>query len=244
VVAMWALPSSTASASSGEKRMWSIQDRIRLLWLAISRAWWTDPGPAPRRILVDAARRVGGATDRDPRVLAIYACADPVGHAAEVLPRLQAVASRAASTPSPYATWGQRRSSSAFDIAVGFLAFAAKARAEGRLGQLPPDARSPRHRRLVPRRLGRRRSRRGGGAAACDRARQSALDRGRRNRSLPGRRHARRRGRRRTRCRSRRAAGPDRRRQSDRRPRAVRPRAQRAGGVPARRCLCVRTATV
>src|ERR687895_1199714 len=34
---------------------------VRLLWLAISRAWWTDPGPAARRILVDAARRLGGA---------------------------------------------------------------------------------------------------------------------------------------------------------------------------------------
>jgi AAA ATPase domain len=61
---------------------------VRLLWLAVSRAWWTDPGPAARRILVDAARRLGGSGHRDARVLAIYACADPVGHAAEALPRL------------------------------------------------------------------------------------------------------------------------------------------------------------
>src|ERR1700688_3400639 len=65
---------------------------VRLLWLAISRAWWTDPGPAARRILVDAACRLGGPDHRDPRVLAIYTCADPIGHATEALPRLQALA--------------------------------------------------------------------------------------------------------------------------------------------------------
>ena len=49
---------------------------VRLLWLAISRAWWTDPGPAARRILVGAARRLGGAGHRDPRVLAILGAFD------------------------------------------------------------------------------------------------------------------------------------------------------------------------
>ena len=112
---------------------------VRLLWLAISRAWWTDPGPAARRILVDAARRLGGAGDRDPRVLAIYACADPVGHAAEALPRLQAVAAtRSLDAESVRHLGPAALVLGAFDVAAGFLASAAEgARTEGRLGHLP-----------------------------------------------------------------------------------------------------------
>ena len=112
---------------------------VRLLWLAISRAWWTDPGPAARRILVDAARRLGGADHRDPRVLAIYTCADPVGHAAEALPRLQALAAtRSLDTESVRQMGPAALVLGAFDIAADFLASAAEgARTEGRLGQLP-----------------------------------------------------------------------------------------------------------
>ena len=112
---------------------------VRLLWLAISRAWWTDPGPAARRILVGAARRLGGAGHRDPRVLAIYACADPVGHAAEALPRLRAVAaSRSLDTESVRHLGPAALVLGAFDVAVDLLASAADgARAEGRLGHLP-----------------------------------------------------------------------------------------------------------
>jgi DNA-binding CsgD family transcriptional regulator len=112
---------------------------VRLLWLAVSRAWWTDPGPAARRILVDAARRLGGPDDRDPRVLAIYAGADPVGHAAETLPRLQAVAAtRTLNTESVRHLGPAALVLGAFDIAVGLLASAADgARSEGRLGHLP-----------------------------------------------------------------------------------------------------------
>jgi DNA-binding CsgD family transcriptional regulator len=112
---------------------------VRLLWLAVSRAWWTDPGPAARRILVDAARRLGGPDHRDPRVLAIYACADPVGHAAEALPRLRAVAAtRTLDTESVRHLGPAALVLGAFDIAVGLLASAADgARTEGRLGHLP-----------------------------------------------------------------------------------------------------------
>ena len=112
---------------------------VGLLWLAVSRAWWTDPGPAARRILVDAARRLGGPDHQDARVLAIYACADPVGHAAEALPRLQAVAAtRTLDAESLRHLGPAALVLGAFDVAVGLLASAADgARLEGRLGQLP-----------------------------------------------------------------------------------------------------------
>jgi AAA ATPase domain len=94
---------------------------VRLLWLAISRAWWTDPGPAARRVLVDAARRPGGPGHRDPRVLAIYACADPVGHAAEALPRLEAMAAtRTLDSESVRHLGPAALVVGAFDIAVGY----------------------------------------------------------------------------------------------------------------------------
>ena len=112
---------------------------IRLLWLAISRAWWTDPGAAARRILVDAAGRLGGPGHSDPRVFAIYTCADPVGHAAEALPRLQVLAAtRTLDNESVRQLGPAALTLGAFDIAARFLASAAEgARTEGRLGQLP-----------------------------------------------------------------------------------------------------------
>ena len=112
---------------------------VRLLWLAVSRAWWTDPGPDARRILVDAALRLGGADHPDPRVLAIYTCADPVGHATEALPRLQAVAAtRTLDTESVRHLGPAALVLGAFDLASGLLASAAGgARTEGRLGHLP-----------------------------------------------------------------------------------------------------------
>ena len=90
-------------------------------------------------ILVDAARRLGGPEDPDLRVLAIYACADPVGHAAEVLPRLQAVTATRKLDPESVRQLGPTALVlGAFDIAVGLLGSAAEgARTEGRLGQLP-----------------------------------------------------------------------------------------------------------
>jgi DNA-binding CsgD family transcriptional regulator len=112
---------------------------ISLLWLAVSRAWWTDPGPAARRILVDAASRLGGADHPDPRVLAIYTCADPPRHAADVLPRLQDIATaRTFDGDSARQLGPAALVLGALDIAEGFLASAADgARTGGRLGQLP-----------------------------------------------------------------------------------------------------------
>ena len=130
----WVVDAAERAGDAGDRDL-----HVRLLWLAVSRAWWTDPGPAARRILVDAARRLGGAGDPDPRVLAIFACADPVAHAAEALPRLQALASaRTLDTESARQLGPTALVLGAFDIAAGFLASAAEgARTEGRLGQLP-----------------------------------------------------------------------------------------------------------
>jgi DNA-binding CsgD family transcriptional regulator/tetratricopeptide (TPR) repeat protein len=112
---------------------------INLLWLAVSRAWWSDPGPAARRILVDAARRLGGPDHPDPRVLAIYTCADPPRHAGDVLPRLQSLAAtRTLDAESARHLGPAALVLGAFDVAVDLLASAAAgARTEGRLGQLP-----------------------------------------------------------------------------------------------------------
>ena len=110
--------SATPSGSRGSsvrpngRVMQAIATCASSCWLAASRAWWTDPGPAARRILVDAARRLGGAGHPDPRVLATYACADPVNHAADALPQLRAMATRTLDA-SRRGTWGPRRSSSA-----------------------------------------------------------------------------------------------------------------------------------
>jgi Bacterial regulatory proteins, luxR family len=121
-------------------RVGELPEQTRLLlWLAVSRAWWTDPGPAARRILVDATRRLGGVDHPDPRVFACYACADPVAHAAEALPRLQDLAAtRTLDTESKRHLGPAALTLGAFDVAAELLASAADgARTEGRLGQLP-----------------------------------------------------------------------------------------------------------
>jgi DNA-binding CsgD family transcriptional regulator len=63
--------------------------RIDLLWLVAQRSWWADPGRDARRMLIDAAARLGGADAPDPRILAIHAYADPLAHAPGVIARLQ-----------------------------------------------------------------------------------------------------------------------------------------------------------
>jgi ATP/maltotriose-dependent transcriptional regulator MalT len=72
-------------------------------------------------------------------VLAIYSCADPVGHAPDALPRLQAVAAtRTLDTESKRHLGPAALVLGAFDVAAGLLASAADgARTEGRLGHLP-----------------------------------------------------------------------------------------------------------
>ena len=112
---------------------------VDLLWLVASRAWWRDPGPDARRILIDASRRLGGIDAEDPRVFAVYAYADPLGHATGVLARLRRAAqddrldADAARFLGPVAV-----TVGAFDLGSEFLAVAVDGlRTEGRLGHLP-----------------------------------------------------------------------------------------------------------
>jgi DNA-binding CsgD family transcriptional regulator len=112
---------------------------INLLWLVASRAWWVDPGPETRRLLIEAARRLGDARARDPRVFAVHAYADPLGHAAGVLDRLRAAASEEHIDTDAARFFGPAALVvGAFDLGSDFLAVAVDGlRTEGRLGHLP-----------------------------------------------------------------------------------------------------------
>ena len=112
---------------------------VDLLWLVASRAWWRDPGPDARHVLIEASRRLGGVDAEDPRVFAVHAYADPLGAATGVLERLRRAAhderldADAARFLGPVAV-----TVGAFDLVSEFLAVAVDGlRTEGRLGHLP-----------------------------------------------------------------------------------------------------------
>ena len=110
-----------------------------LLWLVASRAWWVDPGPEVRGTLVHAAQRLGDANAEDPRVFAVHAYADPLGHAAGVLARLQRAAGDQRLDTDAARFFGPAALVvGAFDLGSDFLAAAVNGlRTEGRLGHLP-----------------------------------------------------------------------------------------------------------
>lgn len=112
---------------------------VDLLWLVASRAWWRDPGPDARQILIDAARRLGGIDAEDPRVFAVHAYADPLGHASGVLARLRRAAEDARLDADAARFFGPVAVTvGAFDLGTAFLAVAVDGlRTEGRLGHLP-----------------------------------------------------------------------------------------------------------
>src|SRR5271166_5299694 len=112
---------------------------VDLLWLVASRAWWVDPGPEVRRELIDASNRLGDASAEDPRVFAVHAYADPLGHAAGVLARLNNEAGDARLDTDAARFFGPAALVvGAFDLGSDFLATAVDGlRTEGRLGHLP-----------------------------------------------------------------------------------------------------------
>jgi DNA-binding CsgD family transcriptional regulator len=112
---------------------------VDLLWLVASRAWWVDPGPEVRRALIDASRRLGGTDAEDPRVFAVHAYSDPLGHAAGVLDRLKRAASDERLDADAARFFGPAALVvGAFDLGSDFLAVAVDGlRTEGRLGHLP-----------------------------------------------------------------------------------------------------------
>jgi DNA-binding CsgD family transcriptional regulator len=112
---------------------------VDLLWLVASRAWWVDPGPEARQLLIEAARRLGDADAVDPRVFAIHAYADPAGHAEGVLARLRREAAQQRLDTNAALFFGPAALVvGAFDLGSDFLRAAVDGlRNEGRLGHLP-----------------------------------------------------------------------------------------------------------
>src|SRR5215212_8281723 len=112
---------------------------VDLLWLVASRAWWVDPGAEVRRALINASHRLGDANAEDPRVFAIHAYADPLGHAAGVLTRLNSAAGDKRLDADAARFFGPAALVvGAFDLGSDFLAAAVDGlRTEGRLGHLP-----------------------------------------------------------------------------------------------------------
>ncbi|MEA2216750.1 MAG: hypothetical protein QOK19_2311 [Solirubrobacteraceae bacterium] len=122
------------SASAGEHDL-----HVNLLWLAVSRAWWVDPGPEVRRALVAASDRLGDENAEDPRVFAVHAYADPLAHADGVLTRLRRAAhERSVDTDTARFFGPAALVVGAFDLGADFLKVAIEGlRADGRLGHLP-----------------------------------------------------------------------------------------------------------
>jgi DNA-binding CsgD family transcriptional regulator len=112
---------------------------IDLLWLVASRAWWVDPGPEVRRALIAASHRLGDANAEDPRVFAVHAYADPLGHAGGVLARLKRAAGENRLDTDAARFFGPAALVvGSFDLGNDFLAAAVDGlRTEGRLGHLP-----------------------------------------------------------------------------------------------------------
>ena len=112
---------------------------VDLLWLVASRAWWVDPGPKARQLLIEASSRLGDADAEDPRVFAIHAYADPSGHAAGVLARLRREAAVERLDTDAARFFGPAALVvGAFDLGNDFLEAAVDGlRSEGRLGHLP-----------------------------------------------------------------------------------------------------------
>ena len=109
-----------------------------LIWLVVSRAWYGDPSPATRQILVEAARRLSPAID-DRRGLAVQLAADPLGLTAELSTRLRRVAAEGSCTTEAALHLGPAAAVvGEFESASVFLGDAVDGlREEGRLGLLP-----------------------------------------------------------------------------------------------------------
>ena len=113
--------------------------QLNLAWLIASRAWLVDPAPTARRVLIEAADRLGNPESADLRILAIQAYADPFGKAPAILRRLRAAAADVHRDTDAARYLGLAAVAvGAFDIAPTFLGEAVEGlRTQGRLGHLP-----------------------------------------------------------------------------------------------------------
>jgi DNA-binding CsgD family transcriptional regulator len=113
--------------------------QLDLAWLVASRAWLVDPAPTARRVLIEAADRLGDPESADLRIIAIQAYTDPFGKAPAILGRLRQAAADVHRDPDAARYLGSAAVAvGAFDIAATFLGEAVEGlRTQGRLGHLP-----------------------------------------------------------------------------------------------------------
>jgi len=113
--------------------------QLDIAWLVASRAWLVDPAATARRLLVEAADRLGDPASADVRILAIQAYADPFGKAPAILGRLrEAAADVHRDTDAARFLGPAAVAVGAFDLATALLAEAVEGlRTQGRLGHLP-----------------------------------------------------------------------------------------------------------
>ncbi|MEQ0565348.1 AAA family ATPase [Amycolatopsis sp. NEAU-NG30] len=111
---------------------------LRILWSAAMRCFWTEPGAAARRALLDVADRLP-VPDDDPRIVAVTAYVAPFERGEAVLGKLRQLAARTGADPEIDRYLGSAALQvGAFDLAARFSAAAAPGlRAQGRLGLLP-----------------------------------------------------------------------------------------------------------
>src|SRR6516162_6388564 len=113
--------------------------QLNIAWLVASRAWLVDPAPTARRVLIEAADRLGDPESADHRILAIQAYADPFGKAPAILKRLREAAADVHRDADAARFLGSAAVAvGAFDNAATFLGEAVEGlRTQGRLGHLP-----------------------------------------------------------------------------------------------------------
>jgi DNA-binding CsgD family transcriptional regulator len=111
---------------------------VELLWLLALRTWWAGTGASVQDVLTKASCRLGGAEAADPRVFAVYAYADAVGHTEPVLARLRAVLADGSCGTEAARYFGEAALVvGAFDLAMTFFREAVEGlRDDGRLGHL------------------------------------------------------------------------------------------------------------
>ncbi len=122
-----------ATAADGET-----DAALRILWSAAMRCFWTEPGAAARKALLDVADRLP-VPDDDPRVVAVTAYVAPFERGDVVIENLKKLAGATGADPEIDRYLGSAALQvGAFDLAARFSAAAAPGlRAQGRLGLLP-----------------------------------------------------------------------------------------------------------
>ncbi|MEV5541701.1 AAA family ATPase [Saccharopolyspora shandongensis] len=115
-----------------------VETAVRILLGAAMRCFWSEPGPARRRMLLGVADRLPIGAD-DPRMVAVAAYVAPFERGDRVFDGLWKLAGAAGSDPEVDRNLGSAAMQvGAFDLAVRFTASAVPGlRAQGRLGSLP-----------------------------------------------------------------------------------------------------------